>query len=66
MLLARVYLVQESEMPTRLQVGVLQCHLPQDVNSDMVHLVEFDFFDDEQLVLIYRSRSAGCKYCGVS
>ena len=65
MLLARVYFVQESEVPIGLQVGALQCHL-QDVNSDMVHLLEFDFFDDEQLALIYRSQSAGCKYCGVA
>jgi len=63
-LLARVYFVPESEVPIRLQVGALQCHL-QDVNPDMVNLLEFDFFDDEQLVLIYRSQSADCKYCGV-
>jgi len=63
-LLARVYFAPESEVSIRLQVGALQCHL-QDVNSDMVNLLEFDFFDDEQLVLIYRSQSAGCKYCGV-
>ena len=65
MLLARFHFVQGSELPIRLQVGALQCHLSQDVNSGMLNILEFDFFDDEQLVVIYQSQSADCKHCGV-
>ena len=65
MLLARFHFVQGSELPICLQVGALQCHLSQDVNSGMLNILEFDFFDDEQLVVIYQSQSADCKHCGV-
>ncbi|KAF5355856.1 hypothetical protein D9756_003780 [Leucocoprinus leucothites] len=60
LLLARIHFGAEgSILPTHIYVGALQCHLSEDEEHDMVDLLDFDFFDDEHLVVIYRSQSAG-------
>jgi anaphase-promoting complex subunit 4 len=52
---------QGSVSPTHIYVGAIQCYLPEDEEQTKVGLLDFDFFDDENLVVICRSQSAGCE-----
>lgn len=49
-------------LPTEISVGAIQCYLPEDEGRTVVDLLEVDFFDDESLVIIYRSQDAGSEY----
>ncbi|KAJ3575641.1 hypothetical protein NP233_g977 [Leucocoprinus birnbaumii] len=59
LLLARIHFAEGSVLPTYIYAGALQCHLSEDEELSLVDLLNFDFFDDEHLVVIYRSQSPG-------
>ncbi|KXN90007.1 hypothetical protein AN958_05012 [Leucoagaricus sp. SymC.cos] len=60
LLLARVCFGGKGNvLPTHIFVSAAQCHLSEDEEQTRVELMDFDFFDDENLAVIYRSQSAG-------
>jgi anaphase-promoting complex subunit 4 len=61
-LLARLRFGQTRDvLPNEISVGAIECTFPGDEEQGHAKILEVDFFDDENLVLICQSQNSGCE-----